>query len=145
MITFIILLLVGKTAAVSELGFSTSTLWLIGVAIGLMGLAFTTYRFVVGYFLAGMLYWLWVEGLHWLVIAIAPRLEVTDSYVLAVALSLLPLMGLLARHSRVTRSKLAAQSQTTARLAAGQRRFILEKDTNFYQQFVRHSSVTENQ
>lgn len=115
-------------------------LLMVGIVLGFIGLAFTSYRFVIGYFFAGMLYWLWVEGLHWVVGEVAPTLVVSDSYVLAVAISLLPFLWLL----RLPRHYVAPQDTLpNLQITAGQRRFVLEKDTDFYQHCIRHSAISE--
>lgn len=157
MIALMSYLLVGRATPVIEMGLSMPVVLCVALVVGLLALAFTSYRFVVGYLLAGMLYWLWVEGIHWLVVAVVPALAVSDSYILSVAVSLLPLMVVLARQPRSvrmngkqvdsnqaqTRSTSSLYPEPTMRLAAGQRPFVLEKDTDFYQHFVRHTAVTE--
>lgn len=125
------------------MSFNTPLLLIVGLVFGLIGLAFTSYRFVIGYFFAGMLYWLWVEGLHWVVNQLAPMLAVSDSYVLAVAVSLLPLLWLLALPHRSHNHTDAITTAQTLRMTAGQRPFVLEKDTNFYQHCIKHSAVSE--
>lgn len=109
--------------------------------VGLVGLMFTSYRYVMGYFVVGMAYWLGVEGLHWLLVQFFPKLTVSDSYVLAVAMSLLPILALVWWQPR--RPTLVDNSPNQHRVGAGQRPFMLQQDTQFYQHFVRHTSVTE--
>ena len=41
------------------------------VTVGMLAIAFTPYRFVLGYFMLGMVYWISVEGLHWAVVTLS--------------------------------------------------------------------------
>lgn len=133
--------------------------WLTMIGLAMLALLFTSYRYVVGYFLAGMLYWLGIEALHWLVMAIS-SLASFHAYILAVALSLIPIMLMLAVKDNLLSLKRfnlsvvgrickrffqllyrpKAPRQAMPRIA-GQKPFVLEQDTNFTQQFVCHSSV----
>lgn len=141
-------------------------LWLGITAVAMVGLLFTSYRYAVGYFLAGMMYWLGVEAISWVILAITP-LDSFHAYILAVALSLLPLMGLLAIKDNLisvsqftpqailrllkNRNKLLPASisqlftaQDTVMPApriAGHKPFVLQKDTDFTQHFIRHTPV----
>ena len=74
------------------------------VTVGMLAIAFTPYRFVLGYFMLGMVYWILVEGLHWVVVNIS-SLTGTDAYVAAIGLSMIPIVialnwGLLASSTR---------------------------------------------
>ncbi len=139
---FMNLLLVSQPNAISDIGFSMPLLLFVSLVLGLIALAFTSYRFVVGYFFAGMIYWLLVEGLHWVISQFATDWAATDTYTLAVACSLLPLVGLLVVASR-KRTTASTNLPTNPRLVAGNRPYMIEKDTDFYQHCVRHTSVTE--
>lgn len=131
----------------------TSFYAVLTVAIlGMIALLFTSYRKVVGYFLAGMAYWLVVEGLAWGLRA-SFSLETLNSYVFAVGLSFVPIMMLLTwaenRQNNFTFSlpktkKIIPANPRPTRpsiLMAGQRPFLMEQDTDFSQHFIRHSPV----
>lgn len=131
----------------------TSFYAVLTVAIlGMIALLFTSYRKVVGYFLAGMAYWLVVEGLAWGLRA-SFSLETLNSYVFAVGLSFVPIMMLLTwaenRQNNFTFSlpktkKIIPANPCPTRpsiLMAGQRPFLMEQDTDFSQHFIRHSPV----
>lgn len=134
-------------------------LWLTMTGVAMLALLFTSYRYVVGYFLAGMLYWLGIEVVHWLVTVVSP-LSSFHAYILAVALSLIPIMLMLAVKDNLLSlkpfnlrvvgrffrpiSQLLYRPKTPTQAMpriAGQKPFILEQDTDFTQQFVCHSSV----
>ena len=53
--------------SITRLSLTTTTGFAVGTLaiLGMIGLLFTRYRTVVGYFLAGMVYWLVVEVLAW--------------------------------------------------------------------------------
>lgn len=131
----------------SQLDWLTSYGWLVGlVALGMLALAFTNYRYVLGYFALGMLYWLGVEGLQWLCVTLIPTLTDTQGYVFAIGLTLIPIIGVLAWLPSLATAKahtLAEQSNDYQRLGAGRRPFILEKDTDFHQQYVSHTLITD--
>lgn len=131
----------------------TSFYAVLTVAIlGMIALLFTSYRKVVGYFLAGMAYWLMVEGLAWGLRA-SFSLETLNSYVFAVGLSFVPIMMLLTwaenRQNKFTfslpkmKKTIPANPRPTrpSILMAGQRPFLMEQDTDFSQHFIRHSPV----
>lgn len=131
----------------------TSFYAVLAVAIlGMIALLFTSYRKVVGYFLAGMAYWLVVEGLAWGLRA-SFSLETLNSYVFAVGLSFVPIMMLLTwaenRQNNFTfslpktKKTIPANARPTrpSILMAGQRPFLMEQDTDFSQHFIRHSPV----
>ena len=61
------------------------------VTVGMLAIAFTPYRFVLGYFMLGMVYWISVEGLHWAVVTLS-SLTGTDAYVAAIGLSMITLV-----------------------------------------------------
>lgn len=132
------------------------------------GLLFTPYRYVLGYFLSGMGYWLMIEGLQWLVMSLS-SLSLLSSYACAIGLSLIPMMVLLAKFDEVSAS--TAQVNLTRLLfnkflnfstrvsgwgkalfnrknppvltptIAGQRPLDIFKDTDYSQQFIQHSPV----
>lgn len=127
----------------ASIGSLSSGVFIGLVVLGMVALLFTSYRFLVGYFTAGMCYWLWVEALQWVVARVLPNLETTDSYFLAFIVSLLPVVGLLVWQPKPRTSKTITSVNKTALLRAGQRPLVLEKDTDFYQHFVRHNSLTD--
>lgn len=130
-------------ALVGGFGSNSVAIWtaIIAVSLGLIALLFTQYRYVVGYFISGMLYWFVVESLHWAVMNYS-LLTDDNAYILAVALSLLPIIGLLGWQPK----KSAKKAYTNAnRQQVGQRRFTIEKDTDYHQHYVRHASVTETE
>lgn len=138
MVTLMSLLVMDK----ASIGSLSSGVFIGLVVLGMVALLFTSYRFLIGYFMAGMGYWLWVEALHWVVARVLPNLETMDSYFFAFIVSLLPVVGLLVWQPKQRPSTPIAPT-TTALLRAGQRPVVLEKDTDFYQHFVRHSSLTD--
>ena len=82
--------LVLAAASLSGNGF-----WVIGVVmLAILALGFTRYRYVLGYFVLGMLYWLAVEGVQWLLSEIF-ALESPASYVAAIGFSMLPVLVIL--------------------------------------------------
>lgn len=142
---------------------NTGSLWLWGgiISLAMIGLLFTSYRYAVGYFLVGMTYWLGIEAISWAVMAVTP-LESFHAYILAVALSMLPLMGLLTLKDKgiditrvdyqvvwmwlinKARKGVKPSSESTMILPpriAGHKPFILEQDTDFSQHCVRHTPV----
>lgn len=138
---------------------NSAWLWVMVTCIGLVALLFTQYRYVVGYFLAGMLYWLGIEGMQWLLTAIS-SLNDFHAYILAIALSLIPVMLALAvkdnlisrqnfniqlqlqRFSQFVKSLTRSKAPTRPSLrTAGQKPFTLEEDTDFAQHFIRHTPV----
>lgn len=133
----------GIMLASNGLGTPSLTLGVLAgvVILGLSVLAFTSYRYVIGYFLVGMVYWLLVEGLHWAVVSLT-ALTATHAYIAAIALSFLPLWALLSYKPRPKSKPIIPD--TAMRLRAGQRPFVLEKDTHFYQHCIRHTPVIES-
>ena len=114
------------------------------VTVGMLAIAFTPYRFVLGYFILGMVYWIAVEGLHWMVVN-ASSLTGTDAYVVAIGLSMIPIVFALNWKPTYTKSRAKPMSiKSSVQQSAGHRPVVLEKDTDFHQNFVRHASVFES-
>ena len=114
----------------------------------MLAIAFTPYRFVLGYFMLGMVYWISVEGLHWAVVTLS-SLTGTDAYVAAIGLSMIPIV--IALNAKPKFNKAVSQATTnqamlksSVQMSAGHRPVVLEKDTDFHQNFVRHASVFES-
>lgn len=126
---------------------SLTSNWLLLIALvtlGMLAIAFTPYRFVLGYFMLGMAYWVFVEGLHWGVVN-ALSLTGTDAYVVAIGLSMIPiLIALNWRPTFTRRHTKQVILKSSVQQSAGQRPVILEKDTNFHQHYVRHASVFDS-
>ena len=148
------LLLVGVTSTLANDSTASNWLmsygWLIGlIIIGMIGLALTNYRYLLGYFALGMVYWLGIEALHWLVVNIMPDMGMTNSYVMAIGMSLLPILGLVIWQPKqllmrkTTPQPSSHYTQQPHRFGAGHRPFVLEKDTDFNQHYIRHASITD--
>lgn len=119
-------------------------LLIVLVTVGMLAIAFTPYRFVLGYFMLGMVYWIAVEGLHWTVVQVS-SLTGTEAYVAAVGLSMIPLI--LALSWKPTYRKGQNQQailKSSVQQSAGHRPVVLEQDTDFHQNFVRHTSVFDS-
>ena len=134
----------------------------VGVVLAMVGLWWTRYRYVLGYFFAGMAYWLVVEGVHWGVVHVS-NLAGTPAYVLALAITFVPLawsvslptadMTLPSRSRKPRRRKhtlpfigLLKRWQRRARPLPqhiGERPILLKKDTQFYQRVIRHRPVMD--
>ena len=118
------------------------------VTVGMLAIAFTPYRFVLGYFMLGMVYWISVEGLHWTVVTLS-SLTGTDAYVAAIGLSMIPIVIELNGKPRFNKAASQATTNQTmlkssVQMSAGHRPVVLEKDTDFHQNFVRHASVFDS-
>ena len=74
--------------SITRLSLTTTTGFAVGTLaiLGMIGLLFTRYRTVMGYFLAGMVYWLVVEVLAWGIMT-AFSLELLHGYVVTVGLT----------------------------------------------------------
>ncbi|MGL5253309.1 MAG: hypothetical protein ACRC7U_09270 [Moraxella sp.] len=128
--------LVLAAASLSGNGF-----WVIGVVmLAILALGFTRYRYVLGYFVLGMLYWLAVEGVQWLLSEIF-ALESPASYVAAIGFSMLPVLVILVWQPK---PRSTSASANLLPRHAGHRPVVLEKDTDFNQKFVRHSAVFDS-
>lgn len=158
------------TASVSSASVSLSQGWVYALLALLLlvmaGLSFTPYRYVLGYFLSGMGYWLMIEGLQWLVSSLV-TLPLLSSYAWAIGLSLIPLLILLSKFDEVSASatqinftqillKLSHRIMTGGKALfarktaptlppaiAGQKPLDIFKDTNYCQHFIQHSPVFE--
>ena len=147
--------------SITRLSLTTTTGFAVGTLaiLGMIGLLFTRYRTVMGYFLAGMVYWLVVEVLAWGIMT-AFSLELLHGYVVTVGLTfILILLGLDWLDNRKNTLKLSppmpkktanfvSHFKSSARnakyppiLVAGQRPFIIEQDTDFLQHYIRHAPV----
>ncbi len=166
LVTAVVTPMIPKIGPNSITGFSltTTTGFVVGTLaiLGMIGLLFTSYRTVVGYFLAGMVYWLVVEVLAWGIMT-AFSLDPLHGYVVAVGLTFIPiLLGLNWLDNRkntlklsppmlkktsniVSHFKPSASNASNAKyppiLVAGQRPFIIEQDTDFLQHYIRHTPV----
>lgn len=150
------------TTSVDEASKMLLLLACTAMALVVLGVWWTRYRYVLAYFVAGMAYWLVVEGVHWGVVR-ASSLADTPAYVLALAITFVPLawsvslptadMTLPSRSRKPRRRKhtlpfigLLKRWQRRARPLPqhiGERPILLKKDTQFYQRVIRHRPVMD--
>ncbi|MFW2178222.1 MULTISPECIES: hypothetical protein [unclassified Moraxella] len=145
------LLLAVSTNTPAQQGWVLGLLLLLLLGALLLGLALSPYRYLMGYFGIGSLYWCGVEGLNWLIVHLFAG-QVDNSYVIAFGLSLLPLCWLLHWQPDSPHKKAKRNNRTNVRQSShfthhwvGSRPVILDKDTSFYQNHVRHTAVFEGE
>lgn len=139
----------------------------VGVVLTMLALWWTRYRYVLGYFVAGMAYWLVVEAVHWGVVQVS-NLVGTPAYVLALAITFVPLAWLVSLPSddeyvpdASPKPKLITSKKTLKNLLLakfwqrrarrqsphlrqiGERPIALKEDTQFYQHVIRHRPVID--
>lgn len=82
---------------------------LVLLVIGTVGTLLTPYRYLVGFLVAGVLYWLGIEVLQ-SVVAYVSSASLLTTYVVAIAISLIPLCAWLLATEGEYRSKSFRQS-----------------------------------
>lgn len=111
---------------------------------GVVALAFSNYRYLLGYFALGFLCCFWLESMHQLVV-FATSLTGIHSYMLASVLAILPFIARFALEKPIFYrfgKKILKHHAKPTRMA-GARPYNLERDTSFYQHFVRHTPMNE--
>lgn len=152
------------TSSVDEPSNIALLLGCVGVVLAMVGLWWTRYRYVLGYFFAGMAYWLVVEGVRWGVVHVS-NLAGAPAYVLALAITFIPLAWVVSlpsaqldlpaiprkpifnkttlNHLRPNLRHRRSRTLPQPRQSIGERPIALKKDTEFYQRVIRHRPVMD--
>lgn len=107
------------------------------VVFGGVCLYFTSYRYLLGYFLMGVIFWLLVEGLCWVATTFL-GLSLSISYIIALGIVMMVGIWLFS-----WLSKTSEQLSTRERIEVGNRP-MMEKNNSFHQRCIRHHATGES-
>lgn len=122
------------------------------VMLSSIALWFTSYRYLLFYFIFGMVFWVVIEGLRW---AIQFGFDIPNNfaYIYALVVMIASIVGCLSwlnhlQNKQNNLEKLAQKNDSQPpqpRVDVGHRPMALDTDTNYHEHCVRHRSVSEIQ